>query len=1343
MISTTITTTVTSPTGSNNTTPETTTTDPPIVEAVSTTSLIVNPKFLIWVRQDQLVMSWLFSSLSTPVLARVVKCTTSFQLHTTKKGTLPMADYVEKMNTIIDNLSVSLTPVSDIELVSHILDGLDSDYDSLITSVYTRGTAITVEELTSLILQHEARMTQRLEAGISINYAAKNNQYHKSFKSSQSYQSNNNASRRYVQSSSNDSSSKTALIATPSTIQDPSWYIDSGATNHITADLNNLSLYHDYHGSDKISVGNGQTLPINHTGKTSISAYPNKYVHLNNILHVPQITKNLLSVSQLAADNNVYLEFHAGHCFVKDLQGRILLQGKLDQGLYRLESNASSQDHSASLPKPSHFALVGEKTSFDKWHERLGHPAPHIVQKLVAQSLISTSNPVNKLSQSVCASCQLGKSHRFHLPASTFVSTAPLELVYSDVWGKSPVVSNKGFQYYVHFTDHFTKYVWFYPMKSKSEVYQIFNEFKAMVETKFERKIKTLQSDWGGEYRNLNLLGITHQLSCPHTPSQNGAAERKHRHIVETGLTLLAKASMPLKYWDDAFSSAVYLINRLPNKSLDYMSPYQKVCGRHPQYNLLKVFGCRCYPYLRPYNKHKLHFRSLPCIFTGYSFQHKGYKCFHLASGREYIVRHVVFDEQLFPFAQGSTTSVSSLFFPNHVSSTPLGILTCSHPSVTSYPNLPSLPSPITPTPLDLPPFPHVNPISHSSSPILQSTVPPSSEPSGDLVHVPIQTDTPPSQPAVTIPVKQSLPLTRMVTRSQTNSLKPRVFNVSKYPLRNVLVEPSCYSQAKEYPEWQTAMQEEYDALVKNQTWSLVPAPSHHNIVNCKWIYRVKKHADGSFQRCKARLVATGVSQQYGVDYFETFSPVVKATTIRIVLHMAVSLGWNIRQVDVNNAFLHGLLSEEVYMKQPPGFKDTTNASYVCKLHKAIYGLKQAPRAWFHRLSARLIQIGFKSSSADSSLFIKSQSGQCVFLLVYVDDIIITGHSTLDNQAIIDQLHSEFALKDLGSLHYFLGIEVLPTPSGLHLNQSKYLAEVLERVKMDGAKPLGNPCTTEGQISSVNQEPFSDPTMYRSTVGALQYLTITRPDIAFAVNKACQFMQSPSILHWQFVKRILRYLKGSVQHGILIQPSSSFELKAYTDADWAGCPDTRRSTSGFVIFMGNSLISWSSRKQKVVARSSTEAEYRSLALCTAELMWIQKLLKELHVISSSSPTLFCDNLGATYLSVNLVLHSRIKHVEIDICFVRERVTNGALKVQYVPTLHQIADVLTKGLSTSRFHILRSKLNVVSPQFHLRGGVRSYEQEHAKEDSKSVVHDHVKAGAKDVVQSLNIEFCEFQ
>jgi histone deacetylase 1/2 len=400
--------------------------------------------------------------------------------------------------------------------------------------------------------------------------------------------------------------------------------------------------------------------------------------------------------------------------------------------------------------------------------------------------------------------------------------------------------------------------------------------------------------------------------------------------------------------------------------------------------------------------------------------------------------------------------------------------------------------------------------------------------------------------------------------------------------------------------------------------------------------------------------------------------------------------------VDVSNAFLHGFLSEDVYMQQPPGFEDAQYPTHVCKLQRAIYGLKQSPRAWYARLSARLLQLGFVPSRADTSLFIFNQAGVQVFMLVYVDDIVIAGSTPAAVEGLVRSLSNTFPIKDLGTLEYFLGLEASYNSGGMTLMQRKYALDLLHRVNMENCKSTSTPLVTTERLARDTGALLGtdDSFRYRSVVGSLQYLTLTRPDISFAVNKVCQFLSQPTEVHWEAVKRILRYVKGTLDTGLRIRKSPQQNISIFTDADWAGCVDDRRSTSGFAVFVGPNLISWSSKKQPTVSRSSTEAEYKALANGAAEAMWVSSLLTELGVSQQRTPVLWCDNLGATYLTANPVFHARTKHIEIDFHFVRERVADGALEVRFISSNDQLADVFTKPATRQMLDRFRTNLNLV-------------------------------------------------
>lgn len=535
-----------------------------------------------------------------------------------------------------------------------------------------------------------------------------------------------------------------------------------------------------------------------------------------------------------------------------------------------------------------------------------------------------------------------------------------------------------------------------------------------------------------------------------------------------------------------------------------------------------------------------------------------------------------------------------------------------------------------------------------------------------------------------------------MTTRSKNQITKP----VKKLTLTAVTTSPKhtipkTVAQAMRDEKWRQAMSSEYNAQLDNHTFELVPPPSNHRIIDTRWIHTIKYSPNGDVRRYKSRWVARGYNQEYGIDYGETFSPVVKSITIRLVLHLAVTNSWQLKQLDVNNAFLQGTLTDEVYVTQPPGFEDPDRPHHVCRLRKALYGLKQAPRAWYQELKTFLCQMGCYNSAADTSVFIYVADKHVLYILVYVDDIIVTGSSYTMISACINVLSSRFSLKDPTDLDYFLGIEVTRTTRGLHLMQRKYVIDLLTKMNMLDAKPVSTPLPTTPKLTLTSGFALDNPQEYRMVVGSLQYLAFTRPDIVYSVNKLSQFMHKPTDEHWKAAKRILRYLAGTLSHGIYISKFSPNTLHAYSDADWAGDTDDYISTNAYIVYMGSTPIAWSSRKQTGVARSSTEAEYRSVANTATELSWVCSLLTELGVTLTATPTVYCDNVGATYLSANPVFHSKMKHLALDFHFVRNNVQSGALRVTHVSTKDQLADALTKPLPRTRFHELINKIGVTN------------------------------------------------
>jgi histone deacetylase 1/2 len=1338
-----------------------------------------------------------------------------------KKLDSSVTTYFNKVKSLADVLTSIGQPLRPEEFTGYLLAGLDDDYDALVEVVSARALTnpMPIKDVYSQMLNTEQRVASRkadihTDMHMSANYGSRSSgskpAYSPSYRPDPSQQQGKSAYSKpnYTSSPSSNSGrfndrgaptgggngnrptcqictkvghvasccfkrfnrnflgagndgrymdkqvaafSVTTHGTTSSYPVDTSWYADTGATDHLTNNLDQLHMKEQYHGKDHVHTANGAGMRITHIGQTILptSSHP---LHLKNVLHVPSVTRNLLSVKKCTRDNNVFFEFHPFDFFVKDRDTReVLLRGGSRGGLYHHDASSSSK-----------HAFNSTKVSRSRWHSRLGHPATQIVQHILGRHNIP-SDSVNK--DVICDACQQGKSHQLPFSLSTRVTTSPLEIIYSDVWGPAQT-SVSGHQYYVSFIDAYSRFTWLYLLKHKSDVFHIFLQFQQHVERLLSRKILHVQTDWGGEYHRLNKffmdIGISHRVSCPHTHQQNGTAERKHRHIVETGLTLLAHASIPYRFWSDAFTTACFLINRLPSRVISMQTPLERLLGEVPDYSFFKVFGCACWPHLRAYNKRKLEFRSKKCVFLGYSSLHKGYKCLHIPTNKLYISRDVVFDENLFPFSElpsSSTPPNSStlLLHPDQFDDaayTPLllanngagkgrgvrlelldetpadldvdcqqnidlhgvlqpheqinvhGVLqphACDTDGAGFLTPAPacsgSRPGPIDDSPADLSSpsteFPGGSPGSFPSMP--------------DLHHisstVPMQSASPPTPPApagVTTRLQRGIKNPKV--RTDGTVAWPAVRLASTADLTRT--EPRDHREAMNYPHWRNAMESEFSALQSNKTWRLVPPVPGVNIIDSKWVFKVKQKSDGSIERYKARLVAKGFRQRYGLDYEDTFSPVVKPTTVRLLLSMALTHGWHLRQLDIQNAFLHGILEEEVFMRQPPGFEDSTKPDYLCRLDKALYGLKQAPRAWHARLSTVLGGLGFIASTADTSLFILRRPDIVLYLLVYVDDIIVVSSSTAAIDRLVHQLRGSFALKDLGKLHYFLGVEVKCSDNSILLSQRKYATELLQRAGMSKCSPISTPMSSSDKLSSTDGTPLSpeESTRYRSVVGGLQYLTMTRPDLSFAINKVCQYLHAPSCTHWSAVKRILRYVKATLSDGLLLRrPTASSDLlSAFSDADWAGDSDDRRSTGGYAIFYGGNLVAWSARKQATVSRSSTESEYKSLANATAELIWVQALLDELGVFQSRPPVLWCDNIGATYLSSNPVFHARTKHIEVDFHFVRERVAQKLLQIKFISSKDQLADIFTKPLPLPLFQTCKYNLNLRS-SVEIEGG----------------------------------------
>jgi len=459
-----------------------------------------------------------------------------------------------------------------------------------------------------------------------------------------------------------------------------------------------------------------------------------------------------------------------------------------------------------------------------------------------------------------------------------------------------------------------------------------------------------------------------------------------------------------------------------------------------------------------------------------------------------------------------------------------------------------------------------------------------------------------------------------------------------------------------------------------------------------KWIYKTKLNEEGKVDKYKARLVAKGYTQTKGVDYTEVFAPVARWDTIRIVLAVAAQEGWTMYQLDVKGAFLYGELKEEVYVDQPEGFITKGEEDKVYKLNKALYGLKQAPRTWFSMIESYFQKEGFTKNSQDYALFIKKKSEKIIMVCLYVDDLLYVGNDEEMCAKFKKSMKEEFEMLDLGKMRYFLGVEISQNRDGIGLSQQKYVREVLERFNMKDCNSVKNPIVP-GTVLSREGEVSVNPTLYKQLVGSLMYVTVTRPDIMYVVGLISRYMTDPKEEHMQIAKRVLRYLKGTLNFGLWYRKVDKLKLTAYTDSDYARDVDDRKSVSGYMFMINDAAVNWSLKKQGIVTLSSTEAEYVVATASACHCVWIKEVLRQIGVEDCDCVNIYCDNSSTIKLSKNPVMHRRTKHIDVRYHYLRDLSSQGKVRLVFCGTLEQVADIMTKPIKLYQFVKLRKLLGV--------------------------------------------------
>ncbi|KAL5757330.1 hypothetical protein ACOSP7_019941 [Xanthoceras sorbifolium] len=1022
------------------------------------------------------------------------------------------------------------------------------------------------------------------------------------------------------------------------------WILDTACSFHMCPNRDYFSTYKSVQGG-VVLMGNNHACKIAGMGTIKIKMHDGVVRTLTDVRHIPDLKRNLISLSTL--DSNGY-KFTGGDGVLKVAKGSLIVMKAEKIGkLYILKGSTVTGAAAVST------SSLSDSDVTRLWHMRLGHMSEKGLSELSRRGLLCGQS-TSKLD--FCEHCIFGKQKRVSFSTAIHRTKGTLDYIHSDLWGPARVPSKGGARYMLTFIDDYSRKVWVYFLKQKNDVFTTFKQWKALVEKQTGRKIKRLRTDNGLEFCQGDFIefckneGIVRHLTVRGTPQQNGVAERMNRTLLEKVRCMLSNSGLSKDFWAEAASTACHLVNRSPSTAIGIKTPEELWSGKPAEYSDLKVFGCPAYAHI---NDGKLEPRSKRCIFIGYPSGVKGYKlwCPDPKSPKVIISRDVVFDESAMLYPVKETSTRKEIFVSSNTNAA-----SSSKQVEFEVENEPSLQNRVQmPTPIE------------------EEETPQSEEEDSIARHKP--------------PRKKRRPqrLADYVS-----------FALAVAEDTNAVGEPSTYSEAiscDDSAKWLVAMQEEVESLHKNRTWDLVKPPKDKKIVGCKWVFKRKEGIPGvEDAKYKARLVAKGYSQVHGVDFNDVFSPVVKHSSIRVLLALVAMHNLELEQLDVKTAFLHGELEETIYMQQPEGFEIEGKKDHVCLLKKSLYGLKQSPRQWYKRFDSFMISHGYSRSQYDSCVYFrKLKDGSFVYLLLYVDDMLIAAKDMFELNKLKSELSGEFEMKDLGAAKKILGMEIRRDKAAgkLYLTQKSFVEKVLERFGMKNAKPVSTPLAAHFKLSAAmspqsdNDIEYMSHVPYSSAVGSLMYAMIcTRPDIAHAVSVVSRYMSNPGKEHWQAVKWIMRYLRGTTDSCLEFGRSKG-HLVGYVDSDYAGDLDRRRSITGYVFTLGDTAISWKATLQSTVALSTTEAEYMAVVEAIKQAIWMRGSFGELS-LDHKVIVVHCDSQSAIHLTKDQMFHERTKHIDVKYHFVRDIISQCDISVKKIGTADNPADMLTKSLSVSKF-----------------------------------------------------------
>lgn len=1029
-----------------------------------------------------------------------------------------------------------------------------------------------------------------------------------------------------------------------------SFLLDSGATDHIVNSKKVFTSYVELPTPLKIGVAkNGASILAFGKGRIEVTTNLNIQGSIDDVLYSPEVRYNLLSVNRIQ-QTGMSVNFGNNGVKIYGKNNKCFMTGDNINNLFSITFKINNSLRYLNLVKESHQDYAKE---YKLWHGRLGHLNKQKINMLKNVVDENDSKIFDNLvipSDELCEPCILGKQARLPFAKSKDKSNnnnRPLFIIHSDVCGpiKPSTVDDKN--YFVTFIDDFTHYTVTYLMYAKSEVLKCFQDFVAKSENLFNHKVTNLYCDNGREYLSNEFKdycvckGITYHLTVPYTPQQNGVSERMNRTLTEMARTLVTSAKLSKIFWGEAILTSTYLTNRLPTKALsNNKTPYEMWHNKKPKISHLRIFGSTAYVHDKT-KVSKFDEKSFKAILVGYD--QNGYKLFNTENNQFLIARDVVFDELNFESSRL-----------------------------------------VTNVPVQIP---------------AEINKPDNDDKSAKLIGNKHKNNHSPENSSEAGPSSSKLRRSERILKLPSIDYK-KIDDPDFYlSLTTVQSLPCTYDDIfnrDDSNKWLKAIESEIESIHKNNTWTLVERPNNVNIISSKWVFTIKNNELGEPTRYKARLVARGFTQQYLEDYDETFAPVARISTFRFILALANQFDLHAHHMDVKTAFLNGILKEDIYMEVPKGVSASSNQ--VCKLNKTLYGLKQSSRCWFERFDHTLKDIGFKNSGVDPCLYIldKNSVDKNVYIVLYVDDLIICTKDIHSLKLYKNCLLKEFSMTDLQEIKLFLGIKVERCEGKLTLDQSLYLNGVLSKFSMSDCNPSKSPFPSKLDYNALNSDTHYDAPC-RNVIGCLMYAMLcTRPDICAAIGILSRYQSKNNEELWKCLKHLLRYIKGTVNLKLTYVKCDYKQLVVgYADSDWGGDVIDRKSTTGHVFkVFDNCAISWNTRKQNTVAASSTEAEYMALFEAVREAIWLKSLLHSISIPIKHPIIIYEDNNSCISIANNPTNHKRSKHIDIKYHFTREQIANKVIKLEYISTGDQLADIFTKMVHAAKFLELRHKLNLI-------------------------------------------------